>query len=149
MITSILDARRALPNPSRVEILARLAELAPVPDPCADGFGWSLNLTYDRSSVLSQLPGDDLEAIAASANSDAAACSKSGKARFVLALPTWAAGLVCLLGLEAPLAGIVALAIGSLGMYAGAKRLARSNHDRVLIAEINQLFAAPDPAHHA
>ena len=134
-----------LPNPSRAQIQARLAQLAPVP--AVDLGRFDSGLHYDRNSVLSTLPGDDLQAIAVSASKDAATCSKSGTLRGVFALATWLAGLVCLFVPGAPVAGVVALGIGWIGIFGRAKKLARSNHDTLLMNVIQQLFSSPDAAH--
>ena len=142
----MLTTGMSRPNPSRAEIQAGLARLGPVPDDDAGAFGWSLNINYDRKVVLSRLPGDDLGAIAASASTDAAASVKSGKLYFVWALPMWIAGLLCLLVLAASITAVMALGIGSIGLYFGAKKLARSNHDTLLIDEIRQLFPSPGAA---
>lgn len=139
MIGSTLDQGMPRPNPSRAEIQARLAQLAPVPAP--DMGVYSVISPYDRSAELSRFPGDDFVSIAASATNDAAECSKSGKLHFVWALPTWIAGIVCLFSFGSPVAGAVALGLGTLGMVVGTNRIARSNRDKILMADIERLFA--------
>lgn len=139
MINTMINTGMTLPNPSRAQIQACLAQQAAVPG--ADMGIYDMNIRYDRSKVLSRLPGDDLKSIAASATNDAAACSKSGKRHFVWAVPTWIAGIACLFFLGAPVAGIVALGAGTLGFVRGVHKLARSNQDMILMNEIQQLFS--------
>jgi hypothetical protein len=134
-----------LPNPSRAEVQARLAQQPT--RPAVDLGVYDMNIRYDRDKVLSRLPGNDLQSIAASATADAAACSKSGTLHFVWALPTWIAGIVCLFFLGAPVAGIVALGVGTLGIVGGVQKMARSNLDKILMNDIQALFADPATQH--
>ncbi len=145
--TTLIDTGMSLPNPSRVQIQARLAQEAPVPD--LDIGIYDMSSRYDRSKVLSRLPGDDLQSITASATKDAAKCSKSGWLLFAWALPTWVAGLVCLFFLGTPIAATGALCLGSLGAFAGVQKMERSNHAKLLMTELHRLFPAPGAAHRA
>ncbi len=129
-------------NPSRAQIQARLAQLAPAP---ANDMGiYALDSSYDRHEVLSRLPGEDLSSIAASATMDAADCSRSGKLRLAWSIPAWIAGILVLFFSQTPVAGIVALVLGTLGLVSGVKKLGRSNRDRILMNDLRQLFPDPD-----
>jgi hypothetical protein len=147
VITTLINTGTPLPNPSRVQIQARLAQEAPVSD--LDLGIYDVDIRYDRGTVLSRLPGNDLQSITASATKDAAKCAKSGWIFFAWALPTWVAGLVCLFFLGAPIAATGALCIGSLGAFAGVRKLARSNHNKVLMSELHRMFPPPVAEHRA
>jgi hypothetical protein len=129
-----------LPNLSRAQIRALLAQQAPATN--ADLGIYSID-SYDRNQALSRLPGDDMNSIAASATKDAAECSRSGKLHLSWSLPVWIAGAASLFFLGAPVAGVVALGLGSLGAARGVQKLARSNHDKLLMNDIQQLLSDP------
>ncbi len=130
-----------LPNLSRAQIQARLAQQAP---PQNIDLGTYTVDSYDRASALSRLPGDDLKSIVASATKDAAECSKSGKLHLSLSLPTWIAGAASLLFLGAPVAGVATLAVGTIGMARGVQKFIHANHDKQLMSDIQRFAAEPD-----